>query len=112
MPIYNVSLKICCWYFSNYDLVGICCTILGLGQNALHLQYKGEGPCYFCMETEMITCTSGMDYRRRLSQELSLIMRTKEVLLQVFYYPTMERLKWVTNKANEMDQVFKSVGGV
>ena len=48
--------------------------------------FNGSGPCNFPME--MAVYTSGMDYQEMM--ELWFLVRTKEVLLQVFYYPTVD----------------------
>ena len=51
---------------------------------------KARRPCYFYMETEMITCTSGIGLPGDGWSIWFLMKRTKEVLLQVFYYPTVD----------------------
>ena len=60
---------------------------------------------------EIIVYASGMMDCQEMA-ELWFLVRIKEVLLQTSYITTVEEWKWVTNKANEMDKVFKSVGGV
>ena len=69
--------------------------------------FNGSGPCNFPME--MAVYTSGMDYQEMM--EFWFLVWTKEVLLQMSNYVTMEgELKWVNNKTNEMDKVFTLSG--
>ena len=58
---------------------------------------------------EMVLYTFGQDCQEMM--KFWLLSRTKEVLLQMSNYATMEgELKWVNNKTNEMDKVFTLSG--